>query len=478
MKIILVYPHQLFEESVILLKINKDKDRVFLVQDSLYFTQYNFHKLKIELHERSMSFYKGFLEEKGFKVTIVKKLSDIFDKYNVEKAFVYDVVDDYLERKVSKTLKEQNIELEILETPMFLNKNSDIEDYLGTQKNHKQKYFMRNFYVWQRKRLSLLIEKEDKPVGGKWSFDEDNRKKLPKDIKIPEYPTFEKDFLYATNFADAKKCLKRFLEEKLNEFGPYEDAVVENENILFHSVLSPYLNIGLLTPHFVVRETIAYFEANKKTLLLQSVEGFLRQIIGWREYMRLVYITLGKKIRTRNYFDAQGNIPESFWTARTGILPVDNSIEKINHSAYDHHIPRLMVLGNFMNLCGFHPDQVYKWFMERFIDSYDWVMVPNVYSMALYADGGEITTKPYISGSSYILKMSNFKKGKIDDTQSWDKIWDALFWNFVGEHFEKLQKEGRLGFIGVQYKKMSEEKKLNYQLTAKKYLKDLQNPVL
>ena len=128
------------------------------------------------------------------------------------------------------------------------------------------------------------------------------------------------------------------MKEKLNHFGPYEDAVVDNENLLFHSVLSPYLNIGLLTPDFVVKETIAYFEANKNTLLLQSVEGFLRQIIGWREYMRLVYTTLGKKIRTKNYFDSQRNIPKSFWTAKTGILPIDNSIEKINRSAYDHHI--------------------------------------------------------------------------------------------------------------------------------------------
>ncbi len=473
MKIILIYPHQLFEKSIILSKINKDKDLIFLIQDDLYFTQYKFHKLKIGLHERSMNFYKTFLEEKGFIVTIVKQLSDIFDKSNVEKVFVYDVVDDYLERKIIKTLKEQNVELEIIETPMFLTTNSQLHDYLSTQKTHKQKYFMRNFYVWQRKRLSILIEKKDEPVGGKWSFDEDNRKKIPKDILIPIHHTFEDDFMYATNFTDAKKCLSIFLKEKLNNFGPYEDAVVENENILFHSVLSPYLNIGLLTPDLVIKETIEYYMANKDTLLLQSVEGFLRQIIGWREYIRLVYITLGKKIRTGNYFDAHRDIPESFWTACTGILPIDNSIRKINHSAYDHHIPRLMLLGNFMNLCGFHPDQVYKWFMERFIDSYDWVMVPNIYSMALYADGGEITTKPYISGSSYILKMSNFKKGKIDNMQSWDKIWDALFWNFVGVHFEKLQKEGRLGFVGVQYKKMSEEKKHNYQLIAKKYLKDL-----
>ncbi len=475
MKIFLVYPHQLFEDTEIFTKIDKKEDRVFLIEDELYFKQYNFHKLKIEFHERSMKYYREYLESKDFNVKIIESLEEIKNIEHIEKVYTYDVVDDYLEVKIKKFFTTKKIELEILETPMFLTSNSEIDTYLITQKTHKQKYFMKNFYVWQRKRLNILIQKDGIPNGNKWSFDEDNRQKVPKNIEIPVSLKFD-DFIYATNFQDAKKCLKYFLEKKLNNFGPYEDAVIDTENVLFHSVLTPYLNSGLLTPKYVIEKTLKYYENNDK-VLLQSVEGFIRQIIGWREYMRLVYLKLGSKIRSGNYFEAKRKLPESFWTGNTGILPIDNSIEKINNTAYDHHIPRLMILGNFMNLAGFHPDEVYRWFMERFIDAYDWVMVPNVYSMALYADGGEITTKPYISGSSYVLKMSNFKKGKTNnlksDGESWDKIWDAMFWNFVGNHFQKLEKEGRLGFIGVQYKKMSSEKKEQYKTIAENYLENL-----
>ncbi len=471
MKVVLVYPHQLFEDNELLKKINKHTDSVFLVKDELYFKKYNFHKLKIALHTKTLAFYKTYLEEQNYKVKIVESLEEILNKNKINIFFVFDLVDDYLEKKINKICSENKILIETLETPMFLTTNGEIEMYIKVQKTHKKIFFMRNFYEWQRKKLNILIDESGKPVGGKWSFDEDNRKKIPKNIEIPKEIIFSDNFQYATNFKDAKKCVQFFLKNKLISFGPYEDAVLEKENILFHSVLTPYLNIGLLTPKYVVEETLKF--AENHDVPLNSLEGFLRQIIGWREYMRLVYVKLGKEIRTQNYFNAQKQIPYTFWTGDTGILPIDNTVIKLISSAYSHHIPRLMIIGNFMNLCGFQPDQVYRWFMEMYIDSYDWVMVPNVYSMALYADGGMITSKPYISGSAYVLKMSDFKKGKKDDIKSWDKIWDALFWNFVGNHYDKLSKEGRLGFIDVQYKKMNEEKKLNFKKVAEGFLQSL-----
>ncbi len=462
MKAILVYPHQLFEENSLLAHIDKTQDTVFLIEDDLYFTQYNFHPLKIAFHNRSMSFYKTFLEQKGYEVEIIKNLDSI---PKLTQVYVYDVVDDYLEKKIKKRF--QDCDLRTIDTPMFLTSNSDLEVYVSSQKSSTKAYFMKNFYQWQRKRLGILVDTKGEPAGGRWSFDDENRKKIPKHTAIPKTLSFDDGFLYATNFEDAKKCLTVFLQQKLSMFGPYEDAVLEQENILFHSVLSPYLNVGLLTPSYVVSETLQFYAKHQDEVLLQSVEGFLRQIVGWREYMRLVYVKLGRQIRTQNYFGATHRIPKSFWTGKTGVLPVDNSILKVQKSAYDHHIPRLMIMGNFMNLCGFHPTEMYVWFMENFIDAYDWVMVPNVYSMATYADGGLITTKPYISGSNYILKMSDFKKG------NWCEVWDALFWNFVGQHFQKLEKEGRLGFIGVQYKKMSEEKKEMHKKIANEYLQQL-----
>ena len=195
-----------------------------------------------------------------------------------------------------------------------------------------------------------------------------------------------------------------------------------------------------------------------------SVEGFVRQIIGWREYIRAMYVLEGRNIRTKNYFKAKNKLPQSFWSGNTGLDPVDHHIEVLRTYAYTHHIPRLMILGNCMNLCHIEPDQVYTWFMEMYLDAYDWVMVPNVYSMTLYADGGLLTTKPYIASSNYILKMSDFKK------EGWTEIFDALFWDFVGTHYEKLKKEGRLGFIGVHYLKMNEEKRASFKKVAQNFL--------
>lgn len=272
-------------------------------------------------------------------------------------------------------------------------------------------------------------------------------------------------FFYPVTHDEAKIWLKSFLKHKLDSFGPYEDAMSTRGNFLFHSILSPLLNIGLLTPEYVLKETLAY--AKKNTIALSSLEGFIRQVIGWREYIRAVYVYLGDKERKGNYFSSKRSIPDSFWQGNTGITPLDDTIKSTLKYAYAHHIPRLMIMGNFMNLCQFKPDEVYRWFMELYIDAYDWVMVPNVYSMALYADGGLITTKPYISGSAYILKMSNYKKGE------WSDIWDALFWNFVGIHFEKLSHEGRLGFIGVTYKKMSEEKRDMHAKKAQEFLESI-----
>ncbi|NBP56591.1 cryptochrome/photolyase family protein, partial [bacterium] len=262
-----------------------------------------------------------------------------------------------------------------------------------------------------------------------------------------------------------KAHLREFLHTRLELFGPYEDAITTQSDSVFHSTISPLLNNGLLTPDYVIQETLDFISENQVSLA--SAEGFIRQIIGWREYIRALYILEGKKIKSSNYFGSKRAMPQAMWTAKTGIEPIDYHIQVLEKYAYTHHIPRLMLFGNYLNLCQIQPDAVYNWFMEMYIDAYDWVMVPNVYSMTLYADGGLLTTKPYIASSNYILKMSDFKKG------DWSPILDALFWNFVGQNFTKLQKEGRLGFIGVQYNKMPETKKQNYNQIASEYLDNL-----
>ena len=225
--------------------------------------------------------------------------------------------------------------------------------------------------------------------------------------------------IYPSNFIEAEKWLDDFLNERFIEFGIYEDAIHSDEIFLNHSILSPLINSGLLTPDFILERVLDFSKSND--IPLNSLEGFVRQIIGWREFIRGLYISKGVFSRNLNFWNFTKKIPKSFYSAETGILPVDDTINKINNTSYCHHIERLMIIGNFMLLCEFDPDEVHKWFMELFIDAYDWVMVPNVYGMSQFADGGLFSTKPYISSSNYIIKMSNYKKGE------WSSIWDGLF---------------------------------------------------
>ena len=225
------------------------------------------------------------------------------------------------------------------------------------------------------------------------------------------------------------------------------------------------LNMGLLAPQQIIEKVLAY--ALKHAVPMNSVEGFIRQIMGWREFIRIVYQREGSRQRSTNFWGFTRAIPASFWSGTTGIYPVDNVIQKTLQTGYSHHIERLMVMGNFMLLCEFDPNEVYKWFMEMYVDAYDWVMVPNVYGMTQFADGGLMTTKPYISGSNYLLKMSDYPKG------DWTAIWDALFWRFMHVHRSFFEQNPRLNMLVKTFDKMPTEKKNKHLDMAEKYLSTL-----
>ena len=279
------------------------------------------------------------------------------------------------------------------------------------------------------------------------------------------YGSINKQHLFSINFIDSEKWLEEFLQYRFEKFGIYEDAIVSNESVLHHSVLSPMLNIGLLEPQQIINHAIEI--STKQNIPLNSLEGFIRQIMGWREFIKIVYEREGTKQRSTNYWGFKRKIPKSFWEGTTGIAPIDITIKKILATGYCHHIERLMVLGNFMLLCEFDPNEVYRWFMEMFIDAYDWVMVPNVYGMTQFADGGLMTTKPYISGSNYLMKMSDYEKG------DWQAIWDGLFWRFMHEHRDFFLKNPRLGMLVGTFDKMSEEKKNAHLKNANQFLKKI-----
>jgi len=225
------------------------------------------------------------------------------------------------------------------------------------------------------------------------------------------------------------------------------------------------LNIGLLTPEQVLQATLAH--AGAHNVPLNSLEGFVRQLIGWREFMRATYEDLGVQMRTANHWQHTRKIPESFWTGQTGIAPIDDTIKRILETGYCHHIERLMVLGGFMFLCEFDPDEIYRWFMEMFVDAYDWVMVTNAYAMSQNADGGLITTKPYFSGSAYVKKMSNHGKG------DWCEIWDGLYWRWIWKQADALGKNPRWAMMVSMARKMDAGKRARHLSVAEAYLAGL-----
>ena len=242
--------------------------------------------------------------------------------------------------------------------------------------------------------------------------------------------------------------MSHFLKTSFNDFGPYEDAIDKEQTFLFHSVLSPYINLGLITPDEILDKAVEHF--NENDTHYASVEGFVRQLAGWREFMRGIYHNFDLE---KNHFGQNRKMKDCWYTGETGIPPLDDSIKKALKHGYTHHIERLMILGNLMLMTGLDPKEVYKWFMEMYVDSSDWVMTPNVYGMSQFAEGGIFATKPYISGSNYILKMSNYKKGLWCDTV------DGLYWNFISKNRNTFENNSRMGMMLSTLDRMGNDKK-------------------
>ena len=440
-------------------------------------------------YERSLTLNKNldlhYLDYESCKRGTVATLRRVLQGKSVSELIVLDPTDFILAKRLKRVASELNTDLTFLNNPGFINTPDQNAHY----SEGKQRWFMAEFYKSQRKRLNVLMN-GDQPVGGKWSFDADNRKKVPKNLLndipqiqykqpddieceardyvnrvFPSNPGSIENVFYPTDHASAKHWLNNFLEIRFGNFGIYEDAIVKGESWLWHSVLTPALNIGLLTPEQILNSTIRFTERNE--VPMNSCEGFVRQIIGWREFIRATYEDLGVVMRTTNHWQHHRKIPDSFWNATTGIEPIDDVISRVLKTGYCHHIERLMVLGGFMFLCEFDPDEIYRWFMEMFVDSYDWVMVPNAYAMSQNADGGLITTKPYFSGSSYIRKMSNYKTGP------WCEVWDALYWRWIWNHADELSKNPRWSMMCSMARKMDEPKMSHHLNVANDYLRSL-----
>ncbi|HUW34175.1 MAG TPA: cryptochrome/photolyase family protein [Planctomycetota bacterium] len=454
----IIFPHQLFAEHPALAR----QRPVFLVEEQRFFSDFRFHKKKLVLHRASMRAYEDRLKRQGFRVRYVEWRNDntldflfsMLRKNAIRVVYVAEMVDLTLERRFRKHCRAAGIMPVIDHTPMFLNSEQQVRSYFAG----RNRFVMGPFYVHERRRLNVLVDGGE-PVGGKWSMDVLNRRKAPPGMHFPgvhppehsdyvreaahyvgkwfaEHPGTVDDFIYPVTHEDAERWLDDFLRERLELFGDYEDAIVAGEPFLFHSVISPLINIGLLTPRQVLDKTLDY--ARHHDVRLNSLEGFVRQIIGWREFIRAVYVMAGERQRQSNFWGNHRKLPSQLYSATTDIEPVDAVIGRLLHHAYTHHIERLMVLGNFMVLCEIDPNDVYRWFMELYIDAYDWVMVPNVYGMSQFADGGLMATKPYIGSYNYLRKMSDFRPGP------WAGVWGALYWRFLERHRKAFEANPRM----------------------------------
>ena len=488
----IILGNQLFDPK--LLKKNNCNE-VFMAEDFGLCREFKYHKSKIYLFLAAMREYRDELLKNSIKVNYfeldqrtdeleyVDFLIDFLKNKKIQEINIYEIEDKPFELKFLKKLAQNQIEVKITKSPMFLFSR---EEFIEMAKG-KKTYRMASFYQKARKKLNILVDETGNPVGGKWSFDEDNRKKIPKNVEPPleiksvlsknhhqlvetinqhfkNHPGSLDNIWFPVQRFEAKKQLRNFLKDKFKDFGTYEDAMIEGGNFLYHSCLSALLNIGLLTPDEVISETLKFSEKN--SIPLNSLEGFIRQIIGWREFIRGIYHAEGVNQSNSNYWNNSKKLTSSWYDGSTGIEPLDDCIKTTLKDGYIHHIPRLMIISNIMNMCGVHPKEIYKWFMEMYIDSSEWVMVPNVFGMATYSDGGLMSTKPYTCGSNYVLKMSNYKKG------DWCDKLDGIYWSFTEKNRKFYEGNPRLSLLTRSLDKLDPERKKRIFKAAKEFINE------
>lgn len=485
-ELFVILGNQLFPPSL----LDRHGDTLFFMAEDVGLCTYvKHHQQKIVLFLSAMRSYADELRGRGMDIRY-HKLGDVEGKkdkgYTHKLATTvnqakkdgepfgrlayFEVEDRFMEEALAAFADEHGLEQEVLPSPMFLTTREQFAEYNSVVKRP----FMADFYKRQRKRLDVLMTKDGKPRGGQWSFDADNRKKLPKRVAVPErvtahptehtedvialvqerfgdHPGDAAQFWLPTTRRQVLAWLDDFFEHRFKQFGDYEDALSTRDPVLFHSVLSPSINLGLVTPDEVIQRALDAAEAHD--VPINSLEGFVRQIIGWREFIRGIYRHYGEQQDGANFWGHTRKLKPCWYAGDTGLPPLDDVIRKAQRYGWAHHIERLMIAGNLMLLCEVEPHAAYTWFMEMFVDSSDWVMGPNVYGMAIFSDGGVFATKPYICGANYVLKMSDYPRG------DWCDVMDGLYWRFVDKHRDFFESQPRLNMMTRTLEKIDGERK-------------------
>jgi deoxyribodipyrimidine photolyase-related protein len=490
----------------------KDPDTSYVLMEILPETQYVKHHIqKVVGFFLAMREFAQTLENQAFKVKYFKlndtdnaqsfeqNILDLIKKNSITH-FEYQLPDEYrldvlLKNFAQKLHDTEGVNTTVFDTEHFLSKRDD----LATLFKGKKTYLMETFYRKMRVKYNILMESDgNTPLSNRWNFDAENRKKLPSNMVVPPPQYFNrnvqdlvdmlgkmgvetigridpKHFDWCVTREEALQLLEHFTKIRLIHFGTYEDAMTQRDTLLFHSKLSFALNIKLISPLEVVEKCVSYWQNHQKTIDIAQIEGFVRQIIGWREYMRGIYWAEMPNFATLNFFNHQADLPTWFWTGETKMNCLKNAIGQSLNKAYAHHIQRLMVTGAFSLLLGVQPDQIDAWYLGIYMDAIEWVEITNTRGMSQYADGGIVGTKPYVGSANYMDKMSDYCQNcHYDKSKRYGHKacpFNSLYWDFYDRHRDKLAKNPRIGMMYPMLNKMPAEE-LEAILTQAEFYKN------
>ncbi len=505
MRTVWILGDQLHEDHPGLACADRLTDRVLFIESRERSEQVRYHQLKLVLIFSAMRHRAEALRQQGWTVDYIELtgsftegLRDYVRQHRPQSILVQEPSQYHFRQSLPALSRQIGVPLEVLPTNQFLITESEFRDWAGESK----RLLMENHYRRVRRKLRILIEPNGDPTGGSWNFDSANRqtyaafsksrtmihpppgespdeitRQVIKGVKkdFPDHPGKADLFLLPVTRKQALNWLSNFVDQRLSHFGPWEDVMAQKEPVLFHSVLSPLLNIGLLTPKECVEAATAAYRSGAAPLA--SVEGFVRQIIGWREFINGVYWLRMPGYDKLNELNAHRELPAWFYTAETEMNCLRQVLEQVIATGYNHHIQRLMVLGNFFLLAGIEPSLVLRWYTEMYVDAHDWVMAANVIGMILHADGGYMATKPYAAGAGYIKKMSNYCAScryNPEQRVGPDACpFNYLYWNFYATHEDRFAKNPRVGMMIKTWRNKPEAEKLEIRTQADSFLNAL-----
>ncbi|MEJ6752640.1 MAG: cryptochrome/photolyase family protein [Amylibacter sp.] len=503
----LILGDQLNENISSLRDVNKLTDNILICEVKSEATYVKHHKKKIAFLFSAMRHFSKFLEESNFKLKYVKyddvnnsgslfgEVKKATDINNYKKIIVTKPNEFRLYSEILEWENKLNIHVEIRDDDRFLCTTDEFNTWANDRKQLRMEFFYRNM----RRKYNILMD-GDEPIGGQWNYDSENRKPPKNGLKIPDSYSNKPDeitkdviklvdqnfkdhfgdllpFNFAVTRQQALIILDEFIDKRLGMFGDFQDAMIEGEPWMFHSHISFYLNCGLLTPLECIKAVESAFYDHRAPL--NAVEGFIRQVLGWREYIRGVYWYKMPEYKSENFLEASRKLPEFYWTGKTNMNCLKQCITETKENSYAHHIQRLMVLGNFVLLTGIKPDEVNNWYLAVYSDAYEWVELPNVTGMILYADGGVLASKPYAASGAYINRMSNYCKSchyKVSSKNGEDACpFNYLYWDFLIRNENKLRNNPRMGLIYRNLDKMKSEKFESIRSDSNTFLKRIEN---